>query len=63
MKVVLRDSLALAKRYANDPEVLTGALAAFCPLPREQYPIFRNYPERTVEYTMALKQRIADEEA
>ena len=62
MKVVLRESLAMAKRYSSDPEVFTGALSAFNPLPREQYPIFRNYPERTVEYTMALKQRIADEE-
>lgn len=63
MRIVLKNALRLMKKYAADSDVFPGVLQNYLPLPRGGgYPLFKNYPSESVEYSAKQRLKIIQEE-
>lgn len=52
MKIVIKNMYWLHKKYKDDHDVFIGHLQNYLPLPfGGGYPLFKNYPTETVEYS------------
>lgn len=63
MKLVLKNMKKLHRKYKDDDTVFVGALANNLPLPNGGgYPIFKWYPQDSVEFSIQVRKRVIEEE-
>ena len=63
MNIVMKNALRLFNKYKDNNDVFIGSLADYLPLPSGGgYPVFKNYPNDSVEYSAQQRAKILLEE-